>query len=44
MNNKGLSPLVVDVVYKAYVYNGVSLTTDPLVVGNGSYIVPALWP
>ena len=23
----------------AYVYNGVSLTTDALVAGNGSYIV-----
>ena len=39
MNNKGALSFGRRRGLLAYVYNGVSLTTDPLVVGIGSYIV-----
>ena len=38
MNNKELVPCSRRGLL-AYVYNGVSLSTDALVAGNGSYIV-----
>ena len=39
MNNKGAWSFSCRRGLLAYVYSGVSLTTDTLVVGNGSYIV-----
>ena len=41
MNNKGVWSFSCRRGLLAYVYNGVSLSTDALVAGNGSYIV---WP
>ena len=38
MNNKGAWSFGSRHGLLAYVYNGVSLSTDALVVGNGSYI------